>query len=77
MSSLQASSDSVPDLQSFRSTYTLAHDVRNPLTSINLSVEMLSSVIKDGESRLCLDIIMRSSARINELINEILKHQDR
>jgi signal transduction histidine kinase len=77
MSSLQASSNSVSDHQAFRSTYTLAHDVRNPLTSINLSVEMLNSIITDGELRSYLGIIMRSSARINELINEILKHQDR
>ena len=53
----------------------LAHEVRNPLATINLSVEMLAELIKDNDLRLYLDIIMRSSVRINDLINELLKYQ--
>ncbi|MEO8404897.1 MAG: ATP-binding protein [Chitinophagaceae bacterium] len=53
----------------------LAHEVRNPLTNINLSIEMLRSIITDGDQQTYLDIIMRSSTRINDLINELLKYQ--
>lgn len=50
----------------------LAHEVRNPLTNINLSIEMLKSSGIDSNGELYLDIIKRSSARINDLINELL-----
>jgi signal transduction histidine kinase len=53
----------------------LAHEVRNPLTNISLAVEMLESYIKDYEAKVYLDIIVRSSLRINILINELLKNQ--
>ena len=53
----------------------LAHEVRNPLTNISLAIEMLESYIKDDEARVYLDIIVRSSMRINILINELLKNQ--
>jgi signal transduction histidine kinase len=54
-------------------TAALAHEVRSPLTNINLSLEMLSSAIQDPELKLYIDIIMRSSARINDLVIEFLK----
>jgi signal transduction histidine kinase len=54
----------------------LAHEIRNPLTNINLSIEMLQSLTTDNELRPYLDIIMRGSSRINQLINELLKCQD-
>jgi signal transduction histidine kinase len=53
----------------------LAHEVRNPLTNINLSVKLLESAIKDDELKGYLDIITRSSIRINNLIKEFLKQQ--
>jgi len=53
----------------------LAHEVRNPLTNINLSVKLLDSAIKDEELRAYLDIITRSSIRINNLIKEFLNEQ--
>ncbi|HMH22850.1 MAG TPA: HAMP domain-containing sensor histidine kinase [Puia sp.] len=53
----------------------LAHEVRNPLTNINLSVEMLDAGIKDDELKKYLDIIARGSAQINLLVNELLKYQ--
>jgi signal transduction histidine kinase len=53
----------------------LAHEVRNPLTNIDLSIEMLLSGVKNEERKTYLDIIMRSSIRINELINELIKCQ--
>src|SRR5688572_23595802 len=56
-------------------TSALVHEVRNPLANINLSVEVLQSAIKDNDLKIYLDIIMRSSIRINNLISDLLKHQ--
>jgi len=54
----------------------LAHEVRNPLTNINLSIDMLSSAITNNELKIYVDIIIRSSKRINFLINELLQYQE-
>lgn len=52
---------------------TLAHEVRNPLNNINLSVEHLRDEIKDNENcDLYLGIIQRNSTRIGGLITELL-----
>lgn len=51
---------------------TLAHEVRNPLNNINMSVEQLAHEIKDEEEGLYLDIIQRNSKRIGDLITELL-----
>jgi len=51
---------------------TLAHEVRNPLTNINLSIENLESEINDDLLQAYLDIIKRNSKRINDLITELL-----
>jgi signal transduction histidine kinase len=53
----------------------LAHEVRNPLTNIDLSMEMLLGGVTDKERKTYLDIIMRSSMRIKELMNELIKCQ--
>ena len=50
----------------------LAHEVRNPLSNINLAVEMLKSTPLGKEQQLFLDIIMRSSGRISGLIADLL-----
>lgn len=52
---------------------TLAHEVRNPLNNINLSVEHLRDEIKDNENCiLYMGIIQRNSTRIGGLITELL-----
>ncbi len=51
---------------------TLAHEVRNPLTNINLSVEQLKPEITEGEAVIYLDIITRNCGRIDGLISELL-----
>ncbi|MER3463155.1 MAG: hybrid sensor histidine kinase/response regulator [Chitinophagaceae bacterium] len=51
---------------------TLAHEVRNPLNNINLSVEQLISDPALEEASLFLDIIQRNSKRIGDLITELL-----
>jgi signal transduction histidine kinase len=53
----------------------LAHEIRNPLTNINLAVEMLSAQIQDEALQTYLDIIMRGSLRINSLLNELFAYQ--
>jgi PAS domain S-box-containing protein len=51
---------------------TLAHEVRNPLNNITLSVEQMQQDIADDNTLLYLDIIHRNSRRISDLINELL-----
>ena len=51
---------------------TLAHEVRNPLNNINMSVEQLAHNPVSQESDLFLDIIQRNSKRIGDLITELL-----
>lgn len=50
---------------------TLAHEVRNPLSNIHMSLEQLSTMTK-GEERVYIDIIDRNGKRINDLITELL-----
>lgn len=51
---------------------TLAHEVRNPLNNINMSVEQLVGESQNEDSALFLDIIQRNSKRIGDLITELL-----
>lgn len=59
---------------------TLAHEVRNPLTNINLSVEQLRPLstgegapsVNPEEAAIYLDIIARNCARIDGIISELL-----
>jgi signal transduction histidine kinase len=53
-------------------TYTLAHEIRNPLSTINLAVDMLRLTNDEHEKNTCLDIIMRNSLRINNLLTDLL-----
>jgi|GEM_PF-735952 len=50
----------------------LAHEVRNPLTNINLAVEGLHDENKDNNLKNYFGIIERNSIRINRLITELL-----
>jgi PAS domain S-box-containing protein len=51
---------------------TLAHEVRNPLNNITLSIEQLQQDIKDENGLMFMDIIHRNSRRISDLISELL-----
>ncbi|RFM28621.1 hybrid sensor histidine kinase/response regulator [Deminuibacter soli] len=51
---------------------TLAHEVRNPLNNINMSVEQLRVSHSEDEIPLFLEIIHRNSNRIGGLINQLL-----
>jgi len=51
----------------------LAHEVRNPLTNVNLSAEQLESELEDEDLRFYTDIIKRNCGRINDLITKLLQ----
>jgi len=51
----------------------IGHEIRNPLTNINLSLEQIESEVKEKENlAMFFDIIRRNSERINSLITELL-----
>lgn len=52
---------------------TLAHEVRNPLNNINLSIENLLEQVEDEDEKIYLEIIQRNGKRINDLITELLQ----
>ncbi len=51
---------------------TIAHEVRNPLNNITLSIEQMPKDTNDDSMMLYMDIIQRNSKRISDLINELL-----
>ena len=52
---------------------TLAHEVRNPLNNINLSVEQLVHELTSSDAiQVYFDIILRNSKRISDIITELL-----
>lgn len=51
----------------------IAHEVRNPLTNINLATEQLRSEIGDnGDAEMLFAMIKRNSERINQLVSDLL-----
>jgi signal transduction histidine kinase len=65
------------NLERFTSTgqiaRVIAHEVRNPLTNIDLSAGHLENATLSAEDKkMFLDIISRNSKRINQLINDLL-----
>jgi signal transduction histidine kinase len=50
----------------------LAHEIRNPLCTINLALEMLIMKDADDEQRQYLGMIVRGTKRIKELVNRLL-----
>lgn len=56
-----------------RISRTIAHEVRNPLTNINLAVEHLRSEVNDKEEiSMLFEMITRNTDRINQLISNLL-----
>ncbi len=54
---------------------TIAHEVRNPLTNINLAVDQLKTEVvvqQDENSEMLFTMIKRNSTRINQLISDLL-----
>jgi signal transduction histidine kinase len=54
--------------------YSLVHEIRNPLTNIVLSVELLESLLEGSESKELLDVIARNTERINNQIVDFLSY---
>jgi signal transduction histidine kinase len=51
----------------------IAHEVRNPLTNINLATEQLRSEIgNNGDTDMLFAMIKRNSERINQLVSDLL-----
>lgn len=51
----------------------IAHEVRNPLTNINLATEQLKSELDETEStEMLFSMISRNSERINQLVSDLL-----
>jgi PAS domain S-box-containing protein len=50
----------------------LAHEIRNPLNNIILSIDQLIPLERDEFQRSFMDIIQRNSLRINNIITELL-----
>ncbi|MEO8823191.1 MAG: ATP-binding protein [Ginsengibacter sp.] len=50
----------------------MAHEVRNPLTNINLACEQLRSELEDEDSEIFFTMIRRNSERINQLVSDLL-----
>lgn len=56
-----------------RITHVIAHEIRNPLTNINLATEQLKDDIEPTEENsMLLQMITRNSLRINQLISDLL-----
>ena len=52
---------------------TIAHEVRNPLTNINLAMEQLKSeMTAEGDNGILFEMVQRNSNRINQLITDLL-----
>lgn len=50
----------------------LAHEIRNPLATIRLAVELMGAITGEEDRQMYLDIILRASDRINEVVTELL-----
>ena len=51
----------------------IVHEVRNPLANINLATELLAPIVTSDEQKLYLNIIMRNSIRINNVLTDMLR----
>jgi PAS domain S-box-containing protein len=57
----------------YRLVRTLAHEIRNPLTNIGLSIEGMMDRGLDEAQQAYVEIIKRGSKRINDIISELLQ----
>jgi signal transduction histidine kinase len=52
---------------------TIAHEIRNPLTNINLAMEQLKNEAgTDDDTAVLFEMVQRNSSRINQLITDLL-----
>jgi len=55
-----------------RLTASIAHEIRNPLSSINHAAELLAEGSGGGEDKRLLDIIRANSHRLDRMVQEVL-----
>ena len=67
---IASDNETIPDFAAI-----IVHEVRNPLTSIKLSVQALTAKSMDGDIQKYLDIISKGAQRIDDLVSELLKPQ--
>jgi len=65
---LAPNNEAVPDFTSI-----IVHELRNPLTSIKLSAQMIEARAKNDDIKKYLEIISNGARRIEDLINDLLK----
>ena len=53
----------------------LVHEVKSPLSNINVSLVMLKSPLKEVDQKEYFDIIKRSAMRINTIVDHLLSYQ--
>ena len=59
-------------IASGRVARTIAHEIRNPLTNINLATHELENSLQSPVDKSMVSIVVRNSQRINEIINNLL-----
>jgi len=64
-------SDTLRDFQD-QLSHTLAHDLRNPLTTLKISAHMLSKQLTDNEHLKKIERILHAAVRIDSMIQELL-----
>jgi signal transduction histidine kinase len=52
--------------------YTLVHEIRNPVTNINLATEVLEHLVTDDGAKMYLDVIVRNTMRIRAMLTDLL-----
>jgi signal transduction histidine kinase len=53
---------------------TIAHEIRNPLTNINLGIDQIKNSVKPSEETAMLtDLVLRNTSRINQLLTDLLQ----
>ncbi|HEX5170679.1 MAG TPA: ATP-binding protein [Cyclobacteriaceae bacterium] len=57
----------------WRIARTLAHEVRNPLSTIQMSLDQIEDIVQREGDRIFVEIIKRNSDRINCLITQLLE----
>jgi signal transduction histidine kinase len=57
-----------------QSATAFAHEIRNPLTTINLAADMLNSTLLSDDQKTYLDMITRAAIRINTLTTNLLAY---
>jgi two-component system sensor histidine kinase PilS (NtrC family) len=51
----------------------LAHEIRNPLTAIRGSIEMLKGLTKDEEAKSLMSLVLEESDKLNRIVTDFLR----